>query len=153
MLNAGDPAPEFSLPASTGETVSLASLRGRKVILFFYPKDDTPGCTVEACGFQEALAKFAERGVAVLGVSGDSLKSHGKFAAKYGLEFPLLSDEDHTMAMAYGVWVEKSLYGRKYMGMERTTFVITEDGKIARIFRKVKPAGHAAEVLEAARAS
>jgi peroxiredoxin Q/BCP len=151
-LKEGDPAPDFSMPASGGRTVSLASLRGRPFVLYFYPKADTPGCTKEACAFQEALPQLGRIGIEVIGVSKDKLKPIEKFAEKYGLRFPLASDAGTQVAEAYGVWVEKSMYGRKYMGMERATFLIDKDGRIARIWPKVKVAGHAEEVAAAAQA-
>ena len=126
----------------------LADLRGRTVVLYFYPKDDTPGCTKEACEFRDHSRSLNKTGAVVLGVSPDSVESHKRFREKYGLDFQLLADTDHKVAEAYGVWQRKSMYGRKYWGIVRTTFVINEKGRIARIFQKVKPAGHAAEVLE-----
>ena len=149
MLSPGDIAPSFSLQSDSGETVSLDALRGRKVVLYFYPKDDTPGCTVEACEFRDSWSAVKKTGAALFGVSPDKIESHLKFKKKFNLPFPLLADPDHTAAEAYGAWGEKSMYGKKYMGILRTTFVIDENGKIARVFEKVKPAGHAAEVLEA----
>ena len=145
----GSKAPAFSLASDTGEKVSLSSLKGKPVVLYFYPKDDTPGCTVEACEFRDTWADVKKTGAVILGVSPDGLKSHEKFRAKFKLPFPLLADEDHSVAEAYGAWGEKSMYGRTYQGILRTTFVIGPDGKIARVFEKVKPQGHAAEVLEA----
>lgn len=147
----GDPAPDVMLAASGGRTVSLAALRGQPVVLYFYPKADTPGCTREACAFQEALPQLDKIGVAVIGVSRDKMPPIEQFAEKYGLKFPLASDEDGRVAEAYGTWVEKSNYGRKYMGMERTTFLIDKDGRIAKIWRKVKVDGHADQVMAAAR--
>jgi thioredoxin-dependent peroxiredoxin len=146
----GDRAPDFSMPASGGRTVSLAALRGKPFILYFYPKADTPGCTKEACAFQEALPQLGKLGLDVIGVSPDKMPPIEKFAKKYGLAFPLASDETKTVAEAYGTWVEKSMYGRKYMGMERSTFLIGKDGKIVKVWRKVSVAGHAAEVMAAA---
>ncbi len=146
-LKAGDKAPSFSLPADGGTTVSLKELAGRKVVLYFYPKDDTSGCTVEACEFRDNWKAVQDRGAVVLGVSPDSIQSHGKFKTKYKLPFPLLADEDHKVAEAYGAWGEKSMYGRKYHGILRSTFIIDESGRIARVFEKVKPKGHAGEVL------
>jgi peroxiredoxin Q/BCP len=128
---------------------ALAAAKGKTVILYFYPKDNTPGCTVEACEFRDAHASFTGKDVVVLGISPDSAKSHANFAAKFNLPFTLVPDEDHAIAAAYGVWKEKSMYGRKYMGIERTTFLIGPDGKIKQIFAKVKPTGHAAELLAA----
>jgi thioredoxin-dependent peroxiredoxin len=151
-LAVGDAAPDFSLPASGGRTVSLAGLKGKPFVLYFYPKADTPGCTVEACAFQEALPQLGKLGVTVIGVSKDKLKPIEKFAAKYNLEFPLASDEDVSVAQAYGVWVEKSMYGRKYMGMERATFLVDAAGKIAAIWPKVTIKGHAEEVAKAVEA-
>ncbi len=151
-LTHGNKAPSFSLPATDGRTISLNALKGRKVVLYFYPKDDTSGCTLEAQNFQALRQDFAKAETEIIGVSPDSLKSHDKFRVKYGLEFPLASDEAKAVLEAYGVWVEKSMYGRKYMGVERTTVLIDRDGNIARIWNKVKVPGHAKEVLEAARA-
>ncbi len=148
-LTAGGVAPEFILPTDGGGSLSLSELRGRPVILYFYPRDDTPGCTVEACAFRDNLPHFAGVNAAVLGISTDSAKSHDRFKAKYQLPFPLLADEEHKVAEAYGVWVEKNRYGRKYMGTERTTFLIDADGKVARVWNKVKVEGHAEEVLAA----
>lgn len=143
----GQPAPEFSLMSDGGETISLASLRGKPVVLYFYPKDDTPGCTKQACGIRDAWGEFEKRGAVVLGVSPDSEASHVKFRAKFDLPFTLLADADHATAEAYGVWVEKSMYGKKYMGVERSTFVIRADGTLAKVMRKVKPETHADDVL------
>jgi thioredoxin-dependent peroxiredoxin len=148
----GDAAPAFSMPASGGRTVSLASMKGRPFVLYFYPKANTSGCTKEACAFQEALPALGKLGIEVIGVSPDKIPPIEKFAAKYELTFPLASDESHAVADKYGTWVEKSMYGRKYMGMERSTFLIDNAGKISRVWRKVSVAGHAAEVMEAARA-
>ncbi len=145
----GAPAPDFTAPADDDSTVTLHALRGRPVVLFFYPKDDTPGCTVEACAFRDALPRFDGLDAVVLGVSPDSVKSHRKFRDKFDLPYRLVSDEDHAIAEAYGVWGEKSMYGRKYWGNLRTTFVIDAKGRIARVFEKVKPEGHADEVAEA----
>jgi peroxiredoxin Q/BCP len=150
-LEAGDKAPEFDLPASTGETISLAGLAGKKVVLYFYPKDDTPGCIKEACSFRDAEADLKEAGLVVLGVSADDLESHGKFVGKYGLNFPLLSDTDKTTSTAYGAWGEKTANGKTTIGMKRMTFLIDEQGRVARVWRKVEPAVHAQAVLEAAR--
>ena len=143
----GQPAPEFSLMSDGGETISLASLRGKPVVLYFYPKDDTPGCAKQACGIRDAWGEFEKRGAVVLGVSPDSEASHVKFRAKFDLPFTLLADSDHATAEAYGVWVEKSMYGKKYMGVERSTFVIRADGTLAKVMRKVKPETHADDVL------
>ncbi|TVR10038.1 MAG: peroxiredoxin [Salinarimonadaceae bacterium] len=151
-LNVGDAAPDFTLPATGGATLSLAGLAGKKVVLYFYPKDDTSGCTLEAKAFNALLGEFEAEGAVIVGVSPDGMKSHEKFAGKYELAFPLVSDEEKGMLEAYGVWVEKSMYGRKYMGVERTTVLIDPSGKIARIWPKVKVPGHAEEVLEAVRA-
>ena len=148
----GQAAPEFSMTASGGRTVSLDGLRGKPFLLYFYPKADTPGCTKQACGIQEALPQLGKLGLTVVGVSPDKLPPIEKFAAKFGLEFPLASDEDHKVAEAYGTWVEKSMYGKKYMGMERSSFLVDAEGKVAKIWRKVKPEAHAAEVLKAAQA-
>ena len=132
---------------------SLASLKGQRVVVFFFPKADTPGCTKEACEFRDSAKIFAKQNAAIIGISPDQPAAHAKFATKYGLPYTLVADPDHAIAEAYGVWKEKSMYGRKYMGIERTTFVIDEKGKIAHIFAKVKPVGHAAQVLEALRAA
>lgn len=147
----GAKAPDFSLPATDGKIFSLADFKGKKVVIYFYPKDDTSGCTLEAHDFQKLLNDFSSAETSVLGVSPDSLKSHDKFCGKHGLTFPLLSDEEKVMLSAYGVWVEKSMYGRKYMGVERTTVLVDEQGTIARIWNKVKVPGHAEEVLAAAK--
>ena len=147
-LEAGQPAPDFSLDADDGSTVSLADLSGQTVALYFYPKDDTTGCTAQACEFRDARADYEAAGVRVIGVSPDPLKSHLKFRDKYDLPFTLLSDPDHVAAEAYGVWVEKSMYGRTYMGIERSTFVIGPDGVLKEALYKVKPKGHAASLLE-----
>jgi len=147
-LKVGDPAPDFSLPASTGETVSLKDFIGKqRVILYFYPKDDTPGCTKEACSFRDNLAQIQALDAVVFGVSADSLKSHEKFIKKFALNFPLLADEGHKVADAYGAWGEKSLYGKKYFGMIRKTFVIGKDGKIEHAFHKVQAEGHGEAIL------
>lgn len=148
-LAQGDMAPDFTMPASGGRTVSLAELRGRPFVLYFYPKADTPGCAKEACAFQEALPQLGKLGVEVIGVSKDKMKPIEKFAEKYNLTFPLASDAETQVAEAYGVWVEKSMYGKKYMGLERSTFLIDATGKIAAIWPKVKIDGHAAEVQKA----
>jgi peroxiredoxin Q/BCP len=145
----GQPAPTFTLASDTGEAISLESLRGKPVVLYFYPKDDTPGCTAQACGIRDVWGELERKGAVVLGVSPDSPKKHAKFREKYRLPFTLLSDEDHAVAEAYAAWVEKSMYGKKYMGMERSTFVIDADGNVARIMRKVKAADHADDVLAA----
>ncbi len=151
-LPEGAPAPDFELPASHGRTVSAAALKGRPYVLYFYPKADTSGCTRQACAFQEALPQLDRLGLEVIGVSRDLVRTLDKFAAKYGLAFPLASDEAGALTDAYGVWVEKSLYGRKYMGIERSTFLVGEDGHIRRAWPKVKIEGHAAEVLAAMQA-
>jgi thioredoxin-dependent peroxiredoxin len=148
-LKEGDPAPDFSAATSGGGKVSLADFKGKNVILYFYPKDDTPGCTKEACAFRDRLAEFRKRGVVVLGVSTDSVKSHDKFVEKFKLPFPLLADEDKKIVEAYGVWGEKSFMGRKYMGTHRVTFLIGGDGRIKKIWPQVKPDEHADEVLAA----
>ena len=149
MIKEGTTAPAFKTTDANGDTVSLKDLRGQKVVLYFYPKDDTPGCTKEACSFRDAFATFKKRGIAVFGVSPDSEASHKKFETKYKLPFTLLADTDRSIAESYGVWGEKKFMGRKYMGVLRTTFLIDEKGKIKKIFEKVKPEDHASEVLEA----
>ena len=143
QIQVGKPAPKIK----TSE-FSLAGLKGQRVVLFFFPKADTPGCTAESCEFRDANKTFLKKNAVIVGISPDKPSAHAKFAAKYSLPFTLVADPEHTIAEAYGVWKEKSMYGRNYMGIERTTFVIDEQGRIARIFAKVKPAGHAAEVLE-----
>jgi peroxiredoxin Q/BCP len=148
-IEPGDKAPDFTLADQHGNPVSLAELRGKTVVLYFYPKADTPGCTTQACGVRDHRPDYEEAGAVVLGVSPDPVKKIAKFADKHQLEFPLLADEDHAVAEAYGVWVEKSMYGRTYMGNERTTFVISPDGLVRDVFRKVKPAEHDALVLGA----
>lgn len=152
-LKTGAKAPELTLATDTGETVKLSSFKGKNVVLFFYPKADTPGCTKEACEFRDFSKSFDKAKTVILGISPDPPARQAKFKTKYGLPYTLLADPDHTGAEAYGVWVEKSMYGRKYMGIERTTFLINPEGKIAKIFPKVKPAGHAEEVLAALSAS
>lgn len=147
LLKPGDPAPPFDLPTAGGGRVSLADLKGKRVVLYFYPKDDTPGCTTEALNFTEKSRQFAARKAAVVGVSRDSVSKHEKFAAKHGLTVTLASDEDGAVCGAYGVWVEKALYGRKYMGVERATFLIDAKGRIERVWRTVKVKGHVDEVL------
>lgn len=149
VLKVGIKAPEFSLPAGDGKNLSLSDFRGKKVVLFFYPKDMTSGCTKEACSFQEHLGALKRKGAVVIGVSADTPSSHEKFAAKYNLTFPLVSDEKKELVKKYGVWKEKSMYGKKYMGIERTTFVIDEKGFISHIFPKVKVEGHTEEILQA----
>lgn len=151
MLTPGDPAPAFTLPADDGSVVSLASLRGRTVVVYFYPKDDTSGCTTEACEIRDAWTDVQATGAVVLGVSPDGVASHVKFKRKYSLPFPLLADTDHRVAEAYGAWGEKSMYGRKYFGILRSTFVIAPDGTIRQVFEKVQPKGHAAQILAALR--
>ncbi|MCE2465436.1 MAG: thioredoxin-dependent thiol peroxidase [Dehalococcoidia bacterium] len=148
-LNIGDKAPEFVLPASTGEDISLKDQAGKKVVLYFYPKDDTPGCTKEACGFRDASDELQALGAVVLGVSADSVKSHEKFVGKYELNFPLLADTEKVVANSYGAWGEKQRYGRTYMGMNRMTYLIDESGNIERIWPAVKADGHATEVVAA----
>jgi peroxiredoxin Q/BCP len=150
IVGEGDKAPDFEMPASGGRTVSLAGLTGKPFVLYFYPKADTPGCTKEACAFQEALPQLGGIGLDVIGVSPDKIKPIEKFADKYKLTFPLASDESHAVAEQYGTWVEKSMYGRRYMGMDRSTFLVGSDGKIAKVWRKVSVTGHAVEVLKAA---
>ncbi len=152
MPEISDIAPEFTLPCDGGGHVTLSDLRGNAVILFFYPRDDTPGCTKESIGFSEQLQAFADAGAKVFGISRDSVAKHDKFVAKHNLTTPLLSDEGSTVCEDYGVWVEKNMYGKKSMGIERSTFLIDTDGKIARVWRKVKVPGHVEEVLEAVRA-
>ena len=149
MINEGQQAPNFDLPASTGGTISLKSLKGKNIVLFFYPKDDTPGCTIEACGFRDSYKAIEKMGAVILGISPDSVKSHDKFINKFQLPYPLLADEEKKMCQDYGVWVEKSMYGKKYMGVARTTFIIDAHGHIAKIFEKVKPEGHNQEVIAA----
>jgi peroxiredoxin Q/BCP len=148
----GAAAPDFELPASGGRTISSKSLHGKPFVLYFYPKADTPGCTKEACAFQEALPQLGGIDIDVIGVSPDKMKPIEKFAEKFKLTFPLASDETHAVAEKFGTWVEKSMYGRKYMGMERSTFLIDKNGKVARVWRKVSVTGHAADVLAAAQA-
>jgi peroxiredoxin Q/BCP len=149
MVKEGIAAPAFKTTDANGETVNLKDFRGKKVVLYFYPKDDTPGCTKEACSFRDAFSKFKKRGITILGVSPDSEKSHQKFVSKYKLPFTLLADTDHSIADAYGVYGEKKFMGRTYMGIHRTTFLIDEKGKIKKVFEKVKPEDHADEVLGA----
>lgn len=150
-LSEGDPAPDFSLPTDGSGRLTLSALRGRKLVLYFYPQDDTQSCTNEAIGFNALQAEFAAADTAVIGLSPDSVKRHDRFKQKYGLAFPLVSDEARAAIEAYGLWVEKQMYGRRYMGVERSTFLIDADGRIARIWSKVKVKGHAEEVLAAAR--
>ncbi|MGH7505518.1 MAG: thioredoxin-dependent thiol peroxidase [Longimicrobiales bacterium] len=147
MPKVGEVAPDFELPDQDGRSVKLSDFRGRKVVLYFYPKDDTSGCTAQACGLRDNAQELDARGAVVLGVSPDPVKSHRKFADKYELPFTLLADTQHQVAELYGVWKEKSMYGRKYWGNERTTFLIDEDGRISEILERVKPAGHVDDVL------
>ena len=147
QLQIGQKAPAFALPNQDGKIMRLSDFKGKKVVLYFYPKDDTPGCTKESCAFRDGLDEIHDSGAVVLGISGDSVDSHKKFVKKFNLNFPLLSDEQKTVLQAYGVWKEKSLYGRKFMGIERTTFIIDEQGKLDDIFPKVKVDGHLEEVL------
>ena len=147
-LKEGAKAPSFKLPSSTGESIDLADYAGKTIVLYFYPRADTPGCTKEACGFRDAIAGYKKLGVPVFGISPDPVKDVTKFAEKFDLNFPLLADEDHAVTEKYGVWQEKSMYGKKYMGAARTTFIIGPDGKIRHVFEKVKPEGHDQEVLE-----
>jgi thioredoxin-dependent peroxiredoxin len=149
MVAEGEPAPTFTLPSDSGEDVSLESFRGKPVVLYFYPKDDTPGCTAQACGIRDVWGEFERTGAVVLGVSPDKPSEHVKFREKYSLPFPLLSDTEHEVADKYGTWVEKAMYGKTYMGMERSTFVIGADGNVAKIMRNVKPVEHADDVLAA----
>ena len=143
----GDKAPDINLPANNGRKVSLKDFQDKNIVLYFYPKDDTPGCTVQACGFRDAIQKIEKTDTIVLGISPDSVASHNQFISKFNLPFILLSDEDKKTCQDYGVWVEKNMYGRKYMGVARTTFIINKEGKIFKIFDKVKPEGHDQEVL------
>ncbi len=152
MLQVGKRAPAFNLESDSGKKVSLTSLRGKRVVLYFYPKDDTPGCTQESCDFRDNLSRVEAQGAVVFGVSKDSVSSHQKFKEKFSLSFPLLSDPSHAMLEKYGVWKEKKLYGRSYMGVERTTVIIDERGKVAHIFPKVKVTGHVENVIESLRA-
>ena len=145
----GDPAPDFALPADDGTVVSLQSLRGRRFVLYFYPRDDTPGCTTQACGLRDEFADLRAAAVEVFGISPDSVRSHARFRAKFALPFRLLSDIGHQAAEAYGVWVEKKAMGRSYMGVERTTFVIGADGTVERVFERVNPEQHAGQLLAA----
>jgi peroxiredoxin Q/BCP len=146
-ISSGVPAPEFTLPDETGTLRSLSDFRGHPVVLYFYPKDNTPGCTTEACNFRDNYSQYTQAGVTILGVSPDSPKSHGNFKAKYELPFTLLADAEHKVCELYGVWGTKKNYGREYQGVFRTTFLIDENGKIIHVFKNVKPAGHSAEVL------
>ena len=151
-LTVGQKAPDFTVLNDQGEKVKLSDLKGKKVVLYFYPKDDTPGCTKEACAFRDGIAQIKKKGAVVLGVSADSVESHQKFKKKFDLTFPLVSDESGKVCEAYGTWAEKSMYGKKYMGIERSTFLIDDKGVIRGIWRKVKVPGHAEEVLKAAEA-
>lgn len=151
MIEQGDKAPDFDLPRDGGGRLRLSDLKGRPVVLYFYPKDDTSGCTKEAIAFSEKLGDFEALGAVVVGVSPDSVESHDKFKAKHGLAVALLADTDHALAEAYGAWVEKSMYGRNYMGVDRSTFLIDRDGRVARVWRHVKVPGHADSVLQALR--
>jgi thioredoxin-dependent peroxiredoxin len=151
-LQEGDRAPAFSLPASTGEKVKLSDLKGSPVVLYFYPKDATPGCTTEAQEFQKQLKAFEKAGAHVYGISADGVESHCKFVDKLKLAFPLLADESHAVCEKYGVWVEKNMYGKKFMGIQRATFLVGADGKLAKVWPKVSPKGHAKEVLDTVRA-
>lgn len=143
----GDMVPDFTLPASTGEEITLSSFRGRKVVLYFYPKDNTPACTQEACDFRDALPQIEAKGAVVLAISPDELKSHGKFAEKYSLPFPLLSDKDHHVSELYGVWQLKKMYGREFWGVVRSTFLIDEEGRLIKEWQKLRVAGHAGDVV------
>ncbi len=149
MLKAGEVAPEFELQSDSGDTVRLSDLRGKKVILYFYPKDDTPGCVTEACEFRDHMPDMEREGALILGISPDSLKSHQKFKSKYELPFTLLADPDHAVAESYGAWGEKKMYGKVYQGILRTTYLIDEQGKIEQVFERVKPKGHSQQVLSA----
>ena len=153
MLDVGDKAPAFSLEDQSGKTVKLSDFKGRKVVVYFYPKDDTPGCTREACAFRDEHSALQKAGAVVLGISPDSGPSHAKFAGKYKLSFPLLADTDHSVSEKFGAWGEKTLYGRKFMGIIRSTFLVDEAGKVARVWPKVKVDGHVDQVLEAVRES
>ena len=148
MIEVGAVAPDFELKADSGQTVRLGDYRGQRVILYFYPKDDTSGCTKQACGFRDHLPEFEARGATVLGVSPDGVDSHERFRDKYELNFPLLADPDHSVAATYGAWGKKKMYGREYEGILRSTFVIAPDGRVEKVFAKVKPAGHAELLLE-----
>jgi peroxiredoxin Q/BCP len=151
-IQEGAPAPEIRLNTDSGEPFQLSQLKGKNVVVYFYPKADTPGCTTEACDFRDHSAQFDKDDTVIVGISPDPETAQAKFKTKYGLPFTLLADVDHQAAEAYGVWVEKNMYGRKHMGVERSTFVIGKDGRIAKTFHKVKPDGHAGQVLEALRA-
>ncbi|HYH19936.1 MAG TPA: thioredoxin-dependent thiol peroxidase [Azospirillum sp.] len=151
-VDAGSPAPDFTMPTDGGGSVTLSALKGKPVVLYFYPKDDTSGCTAQACGFRDQLPDFTGVDAVVIGVSKDPVASHDKFKTKYELPFTLASDKETGVAEQYGVWVEKSMYGRKYMGMERATFLIDKDGVVRKVWRKVKVPGHVADVLKAVKA-
>jgi peroxiredoxin Q/BCP len=148
MIAEGEPAPDFELESSSGERIRLSALHGRPVVLYFYPKDDTPGCTTEACEFRDAYDDFRRRGAEVFGISPDPVAAHERFKAKHELPFTLLSDPDHEAAERYGVWTERSMYGKKFMGIKRSTFVIDADGNLAKAMLGIRPAGHAAKVLD-----
>jgi thioredoxin-dependent peroxiredoxin len=147
MVKEGEVAPEFALPTDDGSTISLSALKGKQVVLYFYPKDDTPGCTTESCNFRDNLSMLTSKGAVVLGISPQDVKSHAKFKEKYSLNFPLLVDQDHVVADKYGAWGLKMNYGKEYMGILRTTFVIDKDGIVKKVFEKVHPEGHALEVM------
>jgi peroxiredoxin Q/BCP len=149
VVDEGSPAPDFTLTSDSGAAVTLSSFRGAPVVLYFYPRDDTPGCTRQACGIRDGWDEFDRRGAVVLGVSPDGPAKHTRFKEKYGLPFTLLADEDHAVAETYGTWVEKSMVGKRFMGIERSTFVIDADGRVAKVMRRVKPDTHAADVLAA----
>jgi thioredoxin-dependent peroxiredoxin len=149
MLSEGDPAPDFSLPDQNGDEIELSALRGETVVLYFYPRADTPGCTTQACSVRDRRAEYKAAGARVLGASPDSVEAVQKFAGKYDLDFTLLADADHAVAEAYGAWVEKSMYGKKYMGVQRCTFIVDPEGKIAKVFPKVSPKTHDDVVLKA----
>ena len=149
MIKKGSKAPDFKALANNGKTITLKDFIGKNVVLYFYPKDDTPGCTIEACGFRDSFKEIEKLGAVILGVSPDGIKSHNAFITKFQLPFLLLADEDKTICKDYGVWVEKSMYGKKYMGVARATFIIGKDGKITEMFEKVKPENHNAEVIAA----
>ncbi|HEX6713667.1 MAG TPA: thioredoxin-dependent thiol peroxidase [Thermoleophilaceae bacterium] len=149
MVSEGSPAPDFELASDTGEPVKLSDFRGKPVVLYFYPKDDTPGCTTQACGIRDAYSDFRDRGAVVLGVSPDDEASHVRFKEKYSIPFTLLADPEHEVAEKYGVWKERNMYGKKSMGIERSTFVIDADGNVSKVMRRVKPDTHAADVLAA----
>ncbi len=149
MIKEGESAPGFTLATDNGGRVSLEDFKGKKVVLYFYPKDDTPGCTTQACDFRDSLSRFDDSGAVVLGVSPDPVDSHRKFKEKYDLTFPLLADEDHSVAERYGVWKKKKMFGRTFWGVERTTFLIDEEGRVRKVWNRVRPKGHAEEVAEA----